>query len=88
MRRLGAGCYLPVAAYATVVGDELNLVGLVTSLDGREQVRVGRRTSWTPENGLERAEGLGVAVAEIALAQGADAIITALASGVQEQQHV
>ncbi len=88
MRRLGAGCYLPVAAHATITGDELNLVGLVTSLDGRDQVRVGRRTSWTVENGLERAEALGVAVAEIALAQGADAIIAALASKVQEQQHV
>lgn len=78
MRHLGAGCYLPVAAYATLVKGELNLTGLVTSLDGREQVRVGQRMAWTPEHGFELAEQLGVAVAEAALAQGADAIITAL----------
>jgi hydroxymethylbilane synthase len=78
MRRLGAGCYLPVAAYATLIRGELNLTGLVTSLDGREQVRVQQRGPWTPEDGLEWAEQLGVEVAEAALDQGADTIIAAL----------
>lgn len=88
MRTLGAGCYLPVAAYATLNRGELSLTGLVTSLDGREQIRVHRRTAWTPEQGLWRAEQLGVEVAEAALAQGAYAIIAALAGSPQEQQHV
>ena len=88
MRRLGAGCYLPVAAYATLAGGELSLTGLVTDLDGREQVRVSRRAVWMPEDGVQRAEQLGVAVAEIALAQGADAIIATLLDDVQEQQYV
>jgi hydroxymethylbilane synthase len=88
MRRLGAGCYLPVAAYATVTGGELSLNGLVTSLDGRNQVRVGGRIQWTTEHGMKRAERLGVDVAEIALSRGAEAIIAELASGTQEQQHV
>ncbi|HEX7737434.1 MAG TPA: hydroxymethylbilane synthase [Ktedonobacteraceae bacterium] len=88
MRRLGAGCYLPVAAYATLDKGELTLHGLVTSLDGRARVHVGRRTDWRPEDGLARAELLGIEVAEVALAQGADAIIGELTNNVQEQQHV
>ncbi len=78
MRRLGAGCYLPVAAYTTLTRGELSLSGLVTSLDGREQVRVSRSIFWAPERGIEWAEQLGSDVAEVALAQGADAIIAAL----------
>ena len=46
MRRLGAGCYLPVAAYATIAAGELSLTGLVTSLDGRDQVRLSQRIPW------------------------------------------
>ena len=88
MRRLGAGCYLPVAAYATLAGGELSLSGLVTSLDGREAVRVSRGVPWIPGNSVELAEQLGISVAEVALEQGADAIIAALASNIQEQQHV
>lgn len=88
MRRLGAGCYLPVAAYATLASDQLTLTGLVTSLDGREQVRLRQSIPWTPAGGLERAEHLGIALAEAALAQGADAIIAALGVRTQEQQHV
>jgi len=87
MRRLGAGCYLPVAAYATLVRGELSLTGLVTSLDGREQVRVKQRMAWTAEHGLARAEQLGIEVAESALAQGADAIIASLLQCPQALQY-
>lgn len=85
MRRLGAGCYLPVAAYATLAEQELRLDGLVTSLDGREQVRVRGSVPWTAKSGVELAERLGVALAEQALGQGADRIIADL--GITEQQH-
>jgi len=88
MRRLGAGCYLPVAAYSTISAGELSLNGLVTSLDGSEQVRVSGRIPWTSKSSVERAERLGVGLAEQALAQGADAIIAALGVTTQEQQHV
>jgi hydroxymethylbilane synthase len=88
MRRLGAGCYLPVAAYGAISGGELSLTGLVTSLDGREQVRVSRRTPWTAKSSVEQAERLGVELAEKALAQGADTIIADLGLTAQEQQHV
>jgi hydroxymethylbilane synthase len=83
MRRLGAGCYLPVAAYATLDGNKLSLMGLVTSLDGREQVRVRRRLAWRPGYGVEQAEQLGIEAADLALAQGADAIIAALSASTQ-----
>lgn len=89
MRRLGAGCYLPVAAYAAVAAGRLTLTGLVTSLDGHDQVRVSQHIPWTPESTVEHAEQLGFELAEQAMAQGADAIIKALGvNNVQEQQHV
>lgn len=79
MRRLGAGCYLPVAAYSAITARELKLIGLVASLDGHEQVRVSQRIPWTPESTIGDAERLGVELAEVALARGADEIIAALA---------
>jgi hydroxymethylbilane synthase len=88
MRRLGAGCYLPVAAYSTIEAGELALMGLVTSLDGCEQVRVSRRVPWMAQSSVESAERLGIALAEQALAQGADRIIAALEVLREEQQHV
>ncbi len=88
MRRLGAGCYLPVAAYGEIGGESLTLQGLVISLDGQEQVRVSRRVPWTAETGPEDAGRLGVQLAEEALAQGAAGIIDALAvTRIQERQH-
>jgi len=88
MRHLGAGCYLPVAAAATLHRGKLHLSGLVISLDGRERVHVRRSVAWRPEDGLTRAEQLGIEVAETALTRGANAIIGKLARNVQEQQHV
>lgn len=85
MRRLGAGCYLPVAAYATLAEQELRLDGLVTSLDGRDQARVRGSVPWSATSSVELAERLGVALAEQALEQGADRIIGEL--GITEQQH-
>ncbi len=86
MRRLGAGCYLPVAAYGEIARDMLTLRGLVISLDGRQQVRVQQSMPWTPETPVEQAERLGVLLAEQALAQGADEIIRALAGPAVPQQ--
>jgi hydroxymethylbilane synthase len=88
MRRLGAGCYLPVAAYAQVVDDLLNLRGLVISLDGRRSVSVQQHIHWTPATNIEHAEQLGVRLAEQALALGASDIIHELAAREQERQRV
>jgi hydroxymethylbilane synthase len=89
MRRLGAGCYLPVAAYAEVANGTMRLLGRVTSLDGQHQVRVQTSMPWTSQSSIDYAEQLGIQLAEQALAQGADEIIAAI-DGVRslERQHV
>ncbi len=75
MRRLGAGCYLPIAAYGEIEYDTLTLQGLVISLDGKEQVRVRSSIPWTAQTNVEYAGQLGAHLAEQALAQGAAKII-------------
>jgi len=88
LRHLGAGCYLPVAAYGEISNEKLVLRGLVISLDGRQQVRVHGSMPWTSETNVEYAEQLGVQLAEQALAEGAAEIIKAL-NGIRlrERQH-
>ncbi len=86
MRRLGAGCYLPVAAYGEIIDSMLVLSGLVTSLDGQQRIHVSQQMPWTPETSIEHAEQLGVIMAEDALAQGANEIISTVDSD-REQEH-
>ena len=78
MYRLGAGCYLPVAAYASVVEGTFTLRGLVASLDGEKQIRLRDSMPWNATTTLADAERLGVALAEQALERGAHAIIQEL----------
>jgi hydroxymethylbilane synthase len=85
MRRLGAGCYLPVAAYAEVVEENLVLQGLIISTDGQRSIRVRQSTRWSAEDGIARAEMLGIQLAEQALDQGAQEIIQA-SNMVREQE--
>ena len=87
MRHLGAGCYLPVAAFAEVQAATLTLHGLVISLDGQNVVRAHQSMTWTAATPLEQAEQLGVAVANQALAQGAASIISALNASREQEQH-
>jgi hydroxymethylbilane synthase len=75
MRHLGAGCYLPVAAWGTCDGQRLTLRALVISLDGHRRVRVQGSIVWKPEHALRLAAQLGSMLAEQALAQGAAEII-------------
>ncbi len=71
-RALHGSCHVPVAALATIDGELLLLRGLVGSagdghlVEAREQGQRGR------------AEGIGVAVAQRLLAQGAGALISAV----------
>lgn len=85
MRTLGAGCYLPVAAFGEVNEATLTVSGLVISLDGQRQVRVRRAIPWTKQSDIEQAEALGGALAEQALASGADEIIQAVR--VEQERH-
>jgi len=87
MRRLGAGCYLPIAAYGEIIEDVLTLYGLVISLDGMRRIRVQQSIPWTVASRLADAEHLGVQLAELALKEGANEIIGALIP-TQERLHV
>jgi hydroxymethylbilane synthase len=62
---LGGGCSVPIAAYAWLEGQELQLHGRVTALDGSRQIDV---TGHAPD---AEADALGGRLAREALARGA-----------------
>jgi hydroxymethylbilane synthase len=64
---LGGGCLLPIAAYATLEGQEIHLAGLVAGEDGRQVIRVSG-------NGRHPHE-LGAGLARQARDQGAEALL-------------
>ncbi len=89
MRRLGAGCYLPVAAHGFIADDLFTVRGLVISLDGRRRVQVQQSMPWSATTTFEQAAQLGITLAEEALSQGAYEIIHEIdALREQEQMHV
>jgi len=67
---LGGGCHVPVGARATVIGNELKLLGIVANPDGNSLYR--DEMTGLAENALE----LGKQLAERLLRQGADRILT------------
>jgi len=69
LRRLEGGCQVPIACYGQVKDGKLKLSGLVGSVDGKRIVRD------TIEGEPEKAEKLGVTLAEKLLSRGADAIL-------------
>ncbi|MCQ9370526.1 hydroxymethylbilane synthase [Corynebacterium sp. 35RC1] len=69
LRALEAGCTAPVAAHATVEGDELELSAAVIALDGTRKLVHSQRGPAT------EAEAIGQEVAEALLAQGAADIL-------------
>ena len=71
LARLGGGCAVPVAAYATSSYGQLELRGRVTALDGSKQIDIFLSG---PE---AEAISLGTRLAEMALAQGAAEILSA-----------
>jgi hydroxymethylbilane synthase len=72
LRRLNGGCQVPLAAHAVVVGDRVNMIGLVAEVDGS---RLLKDTLSAPVSGAESA---GRQLAESLLSQGADRILAAL----------
>ena len=65
LKRLEGGCQVPIAAYGTLDGQTLNLTGLVASTDGKVFVKDA------VSGPGERAEDLGVELAERLLKMGA-----------------
>ena len=67
--KLEGGCQVPIAAFARIVGITLQIDGLVGTIDGKRLVR------HHVEGPVERAESLGVELAEILLGEGAKQIL-------------
>lgn len=70
MHALRGGCTLPIGAYTEHTSAGLRLVGSVTSLDGRHQVRASRTAG--PE---EYPEVLGARLADLLRARGVEALL-------------
>jgi hydroxymethylbilane synthase len=74
LARLGGGCQVPMAAHARLNGEQMELVGVVVSLDGQHAVQ-------EKETGpVEEAEPIGKRLAERLLEQGADKILEEIAA--------
>ena len=69
LKKLEGGCQVPIAAFARIVGTTLHIDGLVGTMDGKRLIR------HHVEGPIERAESLGVELAEILLGQGAKEIL-------------
>lgn len=69
-RKLGGGCQVPIAAYATLEADVVSLKGRVASVDGKQMLEV--KASDTIAN----AESLGDRLGQSLLDQGADVILS------------
>lgn len=69
LKRLGGGCEKPIAAYALLEGDELQLYGYLSSEDGQQFLREHLKGS------ASEAEKLGIQLAEALLAAGGQDIL-------------
>jgi hydroxymethylbilane synthase len=69
LRRLEGGCQVPIACHGEIRNGNLHLTGLVGSVDGKRIIKD------TIEGAQDKAEKLGVTLAEKLLSQGADIIL-------------
>jgi hydroxymethylbilane synthase len=69
LARLEGGCQVPIAAWATIEGDELWLRGMLSDVDGVTLLRAEQRGP------VQASEQLGQALAEILLRRGGDVIL-------------
>lgn len=69
LKRLEGGCQVPIAAYAQILGTSLQVEGLVGTIDGKKLIR---HHVW---GALDKAELLGIELAEILLKKGAKEIL-------------
>ena len=68
-KRLNGGCQFPIAGFAQIEGDNLNLQGFVGDLAGKEVLRD------SIEGSIDSAESLGDTLGKKLLAQGADKLL-------------
>jgi hydroxymethylbilane synthase len=69
LNRLGGGCQVPIAAFGQIVGTTLCIDGMVATLDGKRLIR------HRMEGPLEKAEKLGMELADFLLNEGAGEIL-------------
>jgi len=69
LRQLEGGCQVPIGVNTHIEADQLTLTGLVASLDGQHLVKD------EITGNLDRAEGLGIELAESLKEQGAADIL-------------
>jgi hydroxymethylbilane synthase len=69
LRRLEGGCQVPIACYGEMKAGRLHLTGLVGSVDGKRIIKEAI------DGEPEKAEKLGVTLAETLLSRGADVIL-------------
>jgi len=69
LKKLEGGCQVPIAAFARIIGAALHIDGLVGTIDGKRLVRHHR------VGPVEKAESLGIELAEILLEKGAKEIL-------------
>ncbi|MDP2681875.1 MAG: hydroxymethylbilane synthase [Deltaproteobacteria bacterium] len=65
LKKLEGGCQVPIAAYGEVKNNQLKLIGLVASIDGKRIIK----DSITGQ--IDRAEAIGIELAERLLSMGA-----------------
>ena len=66
------GCQLPIAAQAIIVGDQVELVGLIAKEDGSEVIKSDRKGN------IADSDHIGTALAETLLGRGGDKILKEL----------
>ncbi len=71
-RRLFGGCQLPIAGQASIIGDEIELVGLIARVDGSEVIKSEQKGS------VADIDNIGIALAEVLLQRGGDEILKEL----------
>jgi hydroxymethylbilane synthase len=71
-RRLFGGCQLPIAGQATIIGDEVELTGLIARVDGSEVIKSDQKGS------IADIDNIGIALAETLLQRGGDKILKEL----------
>lgn len=77
LRELEGGCQVPIGVNTSINGDELTLTGMVASLDGKHLIKD------TVKGHREKAEGLGIELANLLKNQGAQDILDAIFAEIQ-----
>ncbi len=80
LHRLEGGCQVPIAAFASIENEKLELTGLVAEIDGSLLIKEAI------SGPCDRAASLGTKLAETLLAQGADAILEGLKQNAGKTQ--